>query len=252
MALSLPYMFASHLTLGIWLVGAAPSVMASSEEGNEEDVSTTTYSKEDKKNDYSKRDKSALFECAINPWEGRMLSNLLVFAPSLIHAATFRQRIIYSYASWDDVFDFILVSTVPYLLHYLLASNGVLDENWRRSLNWFLKAGTSTAGGGRTIRGAAVPMTISLLASTAFQHRYLIALCARVSYIINGHEGVVSATMATTFLTLCVLLMYVSFWFLGRQHEDGTPLLGEYHEDVFQLLLGSSVSMLGVCFDTCT
>eukprot|EP00956_Cyclotella_meneghiniana_P004721 scaffold5825_cov62-Cyclotella_meneghiniana.AAC.6 len=249
MALILPYMFASHLTLGIWLVGAAPSVMGGSEEGNEEEeVSTKTYSKEDKKNDYSKRDKSALFECAINPWEGRMLSNLLVFAPSLIHAATFRQRIIYSYASWDDVFDFILVSTVPYLLHYLLASNGVLDENWRRSLNWFLKAGTSTAGGGRTIRGAAVPMTISLLASTAFQHRYLIALCARASYIINGHEGVVSATMATTYLTVSVLLMYASFWFLGRQHEDGTPLLGEYHEDVFQLLLGSSAIFLGLSF----
>jgi hypothetical protein len=237
-----PYLFAFHLAVGIWLVGAAPSTMGS-DGGDTKSEDTTTYSKEYKKDS---REKVATFYCAIQPREGRLLSNLLVFAPSLIHIATFRQRIIYSHASWDDLFDLVLISTVPYLLHYLLASKGVLDERWRRSLNWFLKAGTSQLEDGRTIRGAAVPMVLSLLACVAFQQRYLISLCAWASYIMNGHEGVISSVMATTFLTLGTLLMYTSFWFFQRQHEDGSYLLGEYHEDVFQLLLGAASICLGL------
>jgi hypothetical protein len=238
LAILFPYLFAFHLALGIWLVGAAPSTIGSNEE---EDA--PTYNKEDKKDS---RDKSVTFTSAIQPREGRLLSNLLVFSPCIVHAAIFRQRIIYSYASWDDVFDLILISTVPYLLHYLLASKGVLDERWRRSLNWFLKAGTFQVEGGRTVRGAAVPMMVSLLACIAFQHRYLISLCAWASYIMNGHEGVISSTMATTFLTLCTLLVYSSLWFFGRQNEDGSYLLGEYHEDVFQLLLCAASVFLGL------
>ena len=149
-----PYLFAFHLALGIYLVGAAPSIM-----GSDDEEDRATYSKEDKKD---LRDKSATVTCAIQPREGRLLSNLLVFAPALVHTATFRQRIIYSYASWDDLFDLVLISTVPYLLHYTLASKSVLDERWRRSLNWFMKAGTSPLEGGRTIRGAAIPMLLSL------------------------------------------------------------------------------------------
>ncbi|KAL3793666.1 hypothetical protein HJC23_010238 [Cyclotella cryptica] len=234
-----PYLFAFHLTLGIWLVGAAPSMLGT----NEEEEATAFKGKDDKKD---QRDKMSTFVCAINPHEGRTLSNLLVFAPMLMHMVTFRQRIVYSYASWDDMFDFILVSTVPYLLHYLLASNGVLDERWRRSLNWFLRAGTSPLEGGRTVRGAAVPMAISLLSCISFQQRYLVSLCAWASYILNGHEGVISSTMATTFLTLGTILMYATVWFFGRQHADGNYLLGEYHEDVFQLLLGASSVFFGM------
>ena len=209
---------------------------------NEEEV-TTTYSKEDKKDS---RVKSSSFTCAIHPREGKLLSNLLVLSPSLVHIATFRQRIIYSYASWDDLFDCILVSTIPYLLHYLLASKDTLDERWRRSLNWFLRAGTSRLEGGYTIRGVFVPMVMSLLACISFQQRYLISLCAWASYIMNGHEGVISSVTATAFLTLGTLLMYATFWFFGRQHEDGSYLLGEYHEDVFQLLLALSAICLGL------
>lgn len=234
----LPYLFAFHLALGIRLVGAAPSMMGT----NEEDK-MTTYGKEDKK---GSPDKATKFKCAISSREGRLLSNLLVFAPSLVHSAAFRQRIVYSYASWDDLYDWILISTVPYLLHYLLASKGVLDESWRRSLNRVLRAGTSPLKHERTIRGCIIPMTISLLACISFQQRYLISLCAWASYIINGHEGVISSTAATIFLTLGTLLMYVSFWFFGRHREDGAYLLGEYHEDTFQLLLGSSAIFLGL------
>jgi hypothetical protein len=230
-----PYLFAFHLACGIWLVGAAPSMLGGQEEDN-------SYKSKDGKKEG--RDKS--FVCAIYPREGRLLSNLLVFAPMMVHLMTFRQRIVYSYASWDDLWDFILASTVPYLLHYLLASNGVFDERWRRSLNWLLKAGTSPLEGGRTVRGAAVPMVISLLACISFQQRYLISLCAWASYILNGHEGVISSTLATIFLTLGTLFMYATVWFFGRQHADGSYLLGDYHEDVFQMLLGASAIFFGM------
>lgn len=235
-AVILPYIFAFQLALGIWLVGAAPSMLG----GNEVEQSKTIDG-DDKKD---RLDNAPTFNCAIGPWEGRLLSNLLVFAPLIVHLVTFRQRFVY-YASYDDLYDFLLIATVPYIFHYLLASNGVFDERWRRSLIWLLKAGTSPVGG-RTLRGAAVPMVVSLVSCIALQQRYLVSLCARASYIINGHDGVISPTLASLFLTLGTLLAYVTIWFFGRQTTEGEYLLGEYHEDVFQLLLGASAVSFGM------
>ncbi|KAL7541415.1 hypothetical protein ACHAXR_010905, partial [Thalassiosira sp. AJA248-18] len=241
MAMLVPHIFAFHLFFGIFLVGAAPSMIIAGS-------SSSSNSEDDKKKGKATTDKSTkLHTCAIHPREGRRLSYLLVFLPAFIHLVTFRQRITYSYASWDDLFDLILIATVPYTLHYLLASNGaVLDERWRRSLPWLLQVGTSPAEGGeRTLRGASVPMAISLLACMAFQHRYLVPLCARASYIINGHDGIISSTLATTFLTLGTVLAYATMWFFGRKDSNGDGyLLGDYHEDFFQLLLATS----SVCY----
>ncbi|KAL9182149.1 hypothetical protein ACHAXT_012801 [Thalassiosira profunda] len=233
MATLAPHLFAFHLTLGILLVGAAPSML---KPGSSE--------LEDAKGDGKGKEKaSKSHRCAIHPREGRRLSYLLVFVPALVHFVTFRQRITYSYASWDDLFDLVLIATLPYTLHYLLASNGVFDEWWRRSLPWVLQVGTSP-GEERTLRGASVPMAVSLLAAMAFQHRYLVPLCARLSYIINGHDGVISASWATSFLTLGTVLAYITVWFFGRKDANGNDfLLGEYHEDAFQGLLAlSSIS----------
>jgi len=233
MAILVPYVLAMHLTLGVLLVGSAPSSYPNS------------GTSEDSKNKEKPSTKS--HTCAIHPREGRKLSYLLVFLPPLIHLITFRQRITYSYASWDDVFDLILIATVPYTLHYLLASSNIFDERWRRSLPWFLQVGTSPAEGGeRTLRGASVPMTISLLACMAFQHRYLVPLCARASYIMNGHDGIISSTLATMFLTMGTILAYATVWFFGRKNTAGDFLLGEYHEDAFQLLLAASAVSYGL------
>ena len=243
MAMVLPHLFAFHLMVGILLVGAAPSMIAGGNSGSEEQL---LLQKGNKKEDNKGATTTKSHVCAIYPREGRHLSYLLVFLPSIIHIISFRQRIAYYYASWDDLFDLILIATVPYTLHYLLASNGVLDERWRRSLPWVLQVGTSPAEGGeRTLRGALVPMTISLFACMAFQHRYLVSLCARASYVINGHDGIISSTMATTFLTLGTVLAYATVWFFGRKNASGDAfLLGEYHEDFFQVLLASS----SVCY----
>eukprot|EP00986_Skeletonema_menzelii_P002833 scaffold831_cov151-Skeletonema_menzelii.AAC.1 len=238
-AMVFPLLFACHLSLGIFLVGAAPSMLGSSIMDEKEKKSPDKHSKKNKAG-------SALFHCAISPREGRALSYLLVFIPGTIHLVMFRQRITYSYASWDDLFDFIFTATLPYVLHYLLASNGVIDERWRNSLNWLLKSGTSPIECGRTLRGAAVPMAISFLSCMSIQQRYLVPLCARISYLINGHDGIMSASLATLLLSLGTIFGYVTMWFFRRQNSNGDFLMGDYHEDIFQLLLGLSAVFFGL------
>ena len=266
MATLVPYVFALHLTLGIWLIGCSTTAGCEERLDSPSSIRQQHYPPSSDDSDISsKYDKSfskvvvshGVF--AIHPREGRILSCLLVFLPPFIHIITFRLRMAgySSYASWDDLFDFILVCTVPYTLHYLLlmgaasdssSSSGknVIDERWRRSLPWLLKAGTSPAEW-RTLRGASVPMTISLLACMAFQHRFLVPLCARASYILNGHGGVISSMAATTFLTLGTIFAYASVWFLGRKNNSNDEyLLGEYHEDFFQLLVAVSATCYGL------
>ena len=240
MATLVPYAFAFHLTLGIMLVGSAPSSISTNGDKNDD--------RRDGARDANDKEEKSQHVCAIHPREGRRLSYLLVFVTPLIHLVAFRQRLTYSYASRDDEFDLLLVTTLPYTLHYLLASNSsVMDERWRRSLPRMLQAGTSPAEGGeRTLRGAAVPMAVSLLGCMAFQHRYLVSLCARASYIMNGHDGVVAPSLAMAFLTLGTVLAYATTWFFGRKNSAGEFLLGEYHEDVFQLLLASSAIAYGL------
>lgn len=234
-ALLVPIAFAFHLALGMLLVGSAASSIAGEGEDDRRGAKEADGKEEKERH-----------VCAIHPREGRKLSYLLVFAPPLIHLASFRKRILFAYASYDDIFDFALVAAAPYTLHYLLASSpSVVDERWRRSLPWVLRAGTSPAEE-RTLRGAAVPMAFSLLGCMAFQHRYLVPLCARASYIINGHDGVVSPAIASAFLTGGTILAYVTAWFFGRRNSSGDFLLGEYHEDVFQLLLASSSICYGM------
>lgn len=245
-AIIFPHVFSLHLAFGIWLVGAAPSMLGSLDAVERDNDFNGRADKKGDDDKRAKREKGHNFTCAINPREGRVLSFLLVFIPPIVHVVTFRQRIAYSYASWDDLFDLILISTIPYILHYLLASNGVLDERWRRSLSWILKSGTSPIEGGRTLRGAIVPMAVSLLSCIALQQRYLVPLCARASYIVNGHDGIISPMLASTFLTLGTIFAYATVWFFGRKNSNGEYLLGEYHEDAFQIILGASAVFFGL------
>ena len=236
MALLVPHAFALHLALGIRLVGAAPSSFAATDETD----GRAGASKESKGG-------RAADARAIHPRDGRRLSYLLVLLPPLLHLLAFRRRLASAYASWDDAFDAALAAAAPYALHYLLASSRVLGEPWRRSLPWPLRSGTAPAEE-RTLRGAALPVAASLVACLAFQARYLLPLCARASYIAHGHDGVVSPIVATAFLTGGTVLALVTAWFFGRQNEAGEYLAGEYHEDVFQLLLAASASCLGLSF----
>ena len=100
---------------------------------------------------------------------------------------------------------------------------------------------SKNAGNGRT--GAVVPVTVSFFGCVAFQHQYLVPLCSRTSYIIIGHDCVISLAWASTLLSCGTILAYTYVWFLRCKKAVGEELLlGEYHEDFFQLLLALSAS----------
>ena len=111
----------------------------------------------------------------------------------------------------------------------------IIDERWQRLLPWVLRTDT------------VMPMTVSFFGCIVFQHRYLMPLCARASYIIIGHDGVISPAWALALLSCGTILAYTYVWFLRCKIAVGKELfLGEYHEDFFQLLLASSASCYGL------
>jgi hypothetical protein len=248
----LPYVFALHMVVGMRVVvgcSKARCAYARDVERYEEGGPTPTS-----------RPSTSRHACAIHPRDGRNMSCMLVFLPAMMHAIMFRYRITYRYASWDDAYDLVLICVVPYALHRLLlcattmddgggvgvgggttTGNGttmttIIDERWRRSLPWILRTDAPF-----------VPLVMSFVGCIAFQHRYLVPLCARASYVFNGHDGVSSPAWASAFLSCGTALACASYWFLGRKDAVGTGyLLGEYHEDFFQLLLASSASCFGL------
>ncbi len=80
-----------------------------------------------------------------------------------------------------------------------------------------------------------------------FQHWYLVPLCTCASYIIIGHDSVISPAWASALLLCGTVLAYTYVWFLRCKKAVGEELLlGEYHEDFFQLLLVSLASCYGL------
>ena len=97
----------------------------------------------------------------------------------------------------------------------------IIHERWQWSLPWVLRM------------DAVVPVTVSFFGCVAFQHRYLAPLCARASYIIIGHGGVISPAWASALLSCGTVLAYTYIWFLRCKKAVGKELLlGEYHEDL--------------------
>jgi len=254
-AIVVPYIFAFILTCGIRLVGTSPSryhdimFATNNNTGIEDDgrkyPSTTT----------TKTTSTYHHCCAISPTMGKYLSYLLVYAPSLIHVSIFHKRCYY-YSSYDDLFDIVLLFAASYAFHYLLLhakittttpgssrseDTHIMDERWRMSLPWVLRTTTTV-----------LPSIIMFMGCIAFQQRYLVPLCAKLSYLFNGHDRIVSSPIyASIFLSFGTVLAYISFWFLGRKDAQGASLLlHEYHEDCFQLLLALSVMCYGLSCGT--
>lgn len=72
-------------------------------------------------------------------------------------------------------------------------------------------------------------------------------LCVRALYIIIGHNGVISPTWVSALLSYGTVLAFTYAWFLRCKKAVGEELLlGEYHEDFFQLLPASSASCYGL------
>ena len=167
--------------------------------------------------------------------------SMLLLGPPLIFTSAFFRRIV-SNASFVDVWlDLVLVWAVPYLLLYvvhMLRWNQVVPNPYRVSLLF----GSSASS---TLRGALVPMVISVVASLALEYEYLIPLCRTLAYNFRGHNlpdtGLVSAM-----LTGSVVAALFAGWVAGRKSAvTGEPLFGEYQDDIVQLSLALTGMLVG-------
>lgn len=184
--------------------------------------------------------KSSDISHAIAASDGRCHSLVLVTLPALSHLATFRHRLLHSYASWDDWFELMLVLGAPYMLHYCLL---LLDTIWwDKSLPTILRAGKAL-----TLRGAFLPIMFSLLSSIALQQRYIVPVSESVSFLFNGHDTQ-SSILTSVYLTVSTCSLVGAFWFFQRKNQNDELLCGEYHEDVFQLILAVSGASFALGF----
>ena len=181
-----PYVFALHLAAVMRLVGLAPSRFSAGWGGF----------------------RPPCRRCAVCPDKGRVMSCLLAFLPAASHAIAFCGGVACGLVSRDNACDLVLAFAVLYALHRLLlratmtavtagaeghsaeaAAIPVINDCWKRSLPWVLKT------------NALVLAAAHVLGCTAFQHRFLVLLCAHAFYVINGHEGIVSPAWASALLS---------------------------------------------------
>ena len=174
----------------------------------------------------------------------RFHSTILLLVPAAMHVVMFRRRIISMHASMDEWYDLVLVWTVPYLLHYAI-HNLHQSGRWEGPYN-FPRSFFSNIlfpRSGNTLRGAVIPLAVSLAASLAAQQQYLIPLCHQVTYQFKGHD-LPSAAIVSAFLTVATLFMVIGGWIWGATStETNEPLFGEFHEDVVQLCF----ALAGLC-----
>jgi hypothetical protein len=103
--------------------------------------------------------------CTIRPREDRNMSCLLVFLLAITQA-------------------------IPFCGMDGNTTARIINERWQWSLPWVLRT------------YAVMPVTVSFFGCIAFQHRYLVPLCTRASYIIIGQDGVISLVCADFFQLL--------------------------------------------------
>jgi hypothetical protein len=178
---------------------------------------------------------------AIKTSVARVHSMLLLLVPGAMHLFTFRRRIFSQYASFDELFDLVLVWTVPYLLHCCVLLL-VKKSPYEMSNGLFPKPGQTT------LQGTVIPMGASILASLAAQQRYLIPLCHAVSYQFNGHD-LSSTWVVSIYLTLSTASALFALWTWGRNSIITNELMfGEYHEDIVQLSICACGLFAGKAF----
>ena len=174
----------------------------------------------------------------------RIHSTMLLLVPALMHIMMFRRRILSSNVSTDDWLDLLLVWTIPYLLHYILHTLHVSDAiQGPYSFPTSFINNIIFPRSGNTLRGALIPLVVSLAASLACQQRYLIPLCHEVAYQFKGHD-LQSSQMVSICLTLATIFVVSAGWIWGSlSTQTNEPLFGEFHEDVVQLLF----ALAGLC-----
>ena len=191
---------------------------------------------------------------SISSFSARVHSMLLLLVPGMMQLIMFRRRIFSRYASFDEIYDLVLVWTVPYLLHCgILTMTSATLHTPSPPSPYAMSSSTKASmlfppKGHTTLRGTLLPMTISLAASVAFQQRYLVPLCHSVSYQFNGHD-LPPSFVVTLYLTVATLFALFALWTWGRTSSETNELLfGEYHEDVVQLCVSAGGLCLGKAF----
>jgi len=247
-ATQMPLTFAVLLVTGMVFLGCCessfvPSPNAVARNGKKND-------KGDDDNGKSKVSPHSLTDSFILPTRyARVHSAILLLVPPLVHAMTFRRRIISSSVTMDDWLDLVLVWTVPYLLHYVLHAM-IITERMHGPYSFPMSfiSNIMFPRTGNTLRGAFIPLLATFAASFACQHRYLIPLCHRVSYQFKGHD-LPSSQMVSIFLTIATLFVVAGGWIWGSvSAQTNEPLFGEFHEDVVQLLFALAGTAGGIAF----
>lgn len=212
-----PHLFASLLTIAMLTVGSVKTTTGSSSNNNSE----PSY--------------------LVSSVGAKLHATLLLLLPGSMHVLMFRNRILSSYASYDEWCDVALVWTVPYLLLYTIQT---MHHNNTRPGPYelrFLFGPSANA----TLRGALVPVCVSLVASLALEEKYLIPLCQQAAYPFVGHE-LPHKTTVGLLLTAGIVLALFALWVNGRRSSvTNEPLFGAYHDDVVQLSLAVTGLTIG-------
>lgn len=178
---------------------------------------------------------------AITSYSAQIHTIVLLLLPGTMHVLMFRQRIFSPHASFDELFDLVLVWTVPYILHCIIL---VATEESPYSLpkTMFPKLNDTS------LRGTFVPLIVTLMASIAAQQRYLIPLCNAVAYQFHGHN-LAATWVVSLYLTFATIISLFAMWIWGRTSTVTNELFfGEYHEDIVQLSISLSGMLLGKAF----
>lgn len=190
---------------------------------------------------FEQSDNNEMSKACIPSRGARFHSILLLLIPGSMHFAMFHQRILSRQAGWGELYDLFLVWAIPYLLHF-----GVLlvqGASTPYAISKLFPDNRET-----TLRGAILPMVLSLVASLAAQQRYVIPLCHKISYQFNGHD-LPSSWIVSCYLTLATCSTLFAGWTWGRKSAlTGEFLFGEYHEDVVQLSVSAGGLFLGRAF----
>ena len=223
-----PLLFAFIMTVGMVVVGSCQTAFQST-------FDSTDAEKKQKK----RQTNTKIF--TISSFNAKVHSMLLILVPGLMHLLIFRHRLFGRLASFDDLWDLLIVWTVPYLLHCAILMSAERSPYSLPNV-LFPKTGYST------LRGTVIPMAATLVASMAAQQRYLIPLCSAVGYQFHGHN-LSSSFVMSLYLTGATITSLFAVWVWGRVSTETNELLfGEYHEDVVQLSISASGMLLGKAF----
>ena len=225
-ALLAPHLFAILFAVGMACIASLPSRFHSQKDGNDDGKS----------------------QFAISPSQARGHVVLLLLLPGTMHTLTFSSVLMSRTAASDELFDWILAWTIPYLLYWVISSSTKDSSPYTSSqlLSLHNSKVSLLPAHRKSFRGTLLPITMTALTVLAVQENYLLPLCRQVAYQFHGHHlGSSYQWISSILLSLGSSLLLAAVWMNGRVSTLTDQLwFGDYHEDVIQL----TISISGLCF----